>query len=979
MWGQTAVVGTELWSEPFKGTETSTTFTATSSWGNYINPTTFVAADASSLSYSSSKAMLSSTTSTNMSGAHVWLNKSVDGYIQVTGIPLYNATKVKVSWAQATSGSSTTVYYQFDGTGDFSSLSTCSAPNSNFESDVLSVANHTTIALKFFHPSSNAKNTRIDNLKLVVTEIASQSGTTAAPTISGNTPFLDNTEVTITNAASADGADIFYTLNDDDPTTTASATCFAYSTPFSVSATTTVKAIAKKSTDTNSSSVVSKTFTKVTPITVSAALTAINDLESNGTIADQCVSGIVCTAGSLSSGTITYYVSADGTANNRLQVYKGKGLNNANFEAAGDIAVGDEVVVYGTLKNYNGITPEFDQGNYLLSKVRKTASDLAITSSSPIALEMTTASPSPTSTITWTTSSTGAMSFASDATSVATVSDAGIITAVGAGTAKITISQAADANYQVSGDLEVTVTVTDNRDVCATGIDLTSAKTITKEDVDNLAATCTLTDGFTGSVTYSYITNDPDIFYITGTEYMGAGVGTTTVMITATPTGGNAANYKVATQEVAVTVNGTNSISLNPTSKTVAFSASTFDIAATVPTDNYNGTISAVSDNEYVATVSVDGTTVTVTPVAVGSAKITVTAGTDTYYPVEASAECNVEFTMPVGSETAPPAAVTTTFKDKNLNYDEGGIDWTASIDANSFESSSPSRGVQFGAAKGEFTLTAINNDAISKVSMVLSTNGTGNTVSVKVGNSDFTTTYGVNEGDDAIKSLTLTNGMSKETLEFTGNGTGNVVISVNDANKSVYFKSITLTKASLGPKVTLNGSGYATFCSQYPLDFTNASGFSAWQITSIENDVITFSQITGSVKGGTGILLKGTADETVTINSSSSTNELSGNKLVGTLAPTYVEDDTYYGLSGEYFKKVSAGKVPAGKALLPASVVDGSNARLTFVFEDAQGIKTIEHSPLTSDDAVYNLNGQRVDSPKKGLYIVNGKKVVMK
>lgn len=379
---QTAAVGTELWKEPFKGTNTSTSFSATNSWGNYTNPTTFVAADASSLSYSSSNAMLSSTSSTNMNGAHVWLNKSVDGYIQVTGIPLYNATKVKVLWKQATSGSSTTVYYQFDGTGDFVSLSTCSGPNPGFESTELSVANHTTIALKFFHPSSNTKNTRIDDLILQVTEIAAPSGTTAAPTISGNNPFLTNTTVTITNDESATGANIYYTLNGDAPTTTTTATCFEYSAPFQISATTTVKAIAKKSTDTNASSVVDMTFTKVTPMTVSAALEAISALENNGTIANQCVNGIVCTAGSLNNGAITYYISADGTATNRLQVYKGKGLYNANFTAATDIAVGDEVVVYGTLKKYvsgNTTTPEFDAGSYLLSKVSNPAVVTSVT------------------------------------------------------------------------------------------------------------------------------------------------------------------------------------------------------------------------------------------------------------------------------------------------------------------------------------------------------------------------------------------------------------------------------------------------------------------------------------------------------------------------------------------------------------------------------------------------------------------------
>ena len=58
-----------------------------------------------------------------------------------------------------------------------------------------------------------------------------------------------------------------------------------------------------------------------------------------------------------------------------------------------------------------------------------------------------------------------------------------------------------------------------------------------------------------------------------------------------------------------------------------------------------------------------------------------------------------------------------------------------------------------------------------------------------------------------------------------------------------------------------------------------------------------------------------------------------------------------------------------------------GAGARMAdiFGFDEATGISTIDHSSLTIDNSVYNLNGQRVDSPKKGLYIVNGKKVLVK
>lgn len=74
-----------------------------------------------------------------------------------------------------------------------------------------------------------------------------------APTISGNTSFTDSTQVTISGDS---GAEIHYTTDGTDPTSASS----TYSAPFTLSATTTVKAIAIV--DGTSSSVASKTFTK---------------------------------------------------------------------------------------------------------------------------------------------------------------------------------------------------------------------------------------------------------------------------------------------------------------------------------------------------------------------------------------------------------------------------------------------------------------------------------------------------------------------------------------------------------------------------------------------------------------------------------------------------------------------------------------------------------------------------------------------
>lgn len=65
-------------------------------------------------------------------------------------------------------------------------------------------------------------------------------------------------------------------------------------------------------------------------------------------------------------GNAEYSISDDGTDNNSLIVYRGYYVNGEKFTSADQIKVGDEVIVYGKLVNYNG-TKEFTSGNQIYS------------------------------------------------------------------------------------------------------------------------------------------------------------------------------------------------------------------------------------------------------------------------------------------------------------------------------------------------------------------------------------------------------------------------------------------------------------------------------------------------------------------------------------------------------------------------------------------------------------------------------------
>ena len=55
------------------------------------------------------------------------------------------------------------------------------------------------------------------------------------------------------------------------------------------------------------------------------------------------------------------------------------------------------------------------------------------------------------------------------------------------------------------------------------------------------------------------------------------------------------------------------------------------------------------------------------------------------------------------------------------------------------------------------------------------------------------------------------------------------------------------------------------------------------------------------------------------------------------------------------------------------------TGAKFTISAASATGINAVKNADALKDAQIYNLNGQRVDKAQKGLYIVNGKKVVLK
>ena len=116
------------------------------------------------------------------------------------------------------------------------------------------------------------------------------------------------------------------------------------------------------------------------PYTVAEAMAAVDGSDA-GAKTGVYVSGIVSQVDSLNGdNSITYWISANGTTTDQMEVYKGFGLSGATFSDASDLQVGDEVVVHGNITYYtSGSIYEFSSGSELYSFNRPVTTLASIT------------------------------------------------------------------------------------------------------------------------------------------------------------------------------------------------------------------------------------------------------------------------------------------------------------------------------------------------------------------------------------------------------------------------------------------------------------------------------------------------------------------------------------------------------------------------------------------------------------------------
>ena len=202
---------------------------------------------------------------------------------------------------------------------------------------------------------------------------------------------------------------------------------------------------------------------------------------------------------------------------------------------------------------------------------------------------------------------------------------------------------------------------------------------------------------------------------------------------------------------------------------------------------------------------------------------------------------------------------------------------------------------------------------------------------------------------------------------------------------------------------LSISSAGYATMFLDYAVVIPE--GAEAYIATSVEGNRLKMTQATGVLPANTGVIVRAKAGSYTFVESDETPAEVEGNLLVGTTTNEYITTQSGYkyyvlaqkdGVVGMYRPKLTDGQFlnNANKAYLALDMGklgifdDETNTeeeggqlsnRLRF---DFSGTTSIQNSETINQNSqfIYDLHGRRITDTEglKGIYIVNGRKVVI-
>lgn len=183
-------------------------------------------------------------------------------------------------------------------------------------------------------------------------------------------------------------------------------------------------------------------------------------------------------------------------------------------------------------------------------------------------------------------------------------------------------------------------------------------------------------------------------------------------------------------------------------------------------------------------------------------------------------------------------------------------------------------------------------------------------------------------------------------------------------------------------------GKEWTTLTSAYNLDFSSVEGLTAYIAKyNDKKDAVALTPVK-KVAAHTGLILNGEAGKTYTLpildSDEDGLDAVTDNQLIGCVDAIWStgRETDYYLHDGKFVKSTYDGWALPGKSYL---YINGGRANKNesplrvYVDNTATSIDGITNNPVVKDEAYYNLQGVKVQHPQHGVFIHNGKKVVLK
>ena len=184
---------------------------------------------------------------------------------------------------------------------------------------------------------------------------------------------------------------------------------------------------------------------------------------------------------------------------------------------------------------------------------------------------------------------------------------------------------------------------------------------------------------------------------------------------------------------------------------------------------------------------------------------------------------------------------------------------------------------------------------------------------------------------------------------------------------------TFTITNRTIDPAKDITfaeGQSYASFYSSSEDLELPEEGIAVFMITGLNGNTLT-TQAVSYIPKGVPVLVMKASGTTQAIDP----NEVSSNMLQYATSNVTADGTAYILYNGEYVR--ATGTIPAGKCYLKLNKPSG--ARKLTIGNETTGIDRLDNTVWVTENW-FDLNGRRIEKPtKKGLYIMNGKKVVVK